>query len=340
MNDPAAHTLSIALCTYNGATYLPTQWQSLLEQDRLPDEVVICDDRSTDTTVALLHELAAAAPFRVRIEQNAQQLGYNKNFERALSLCTGDLILLCDQDDFWMPAKISTMADHMARHPATQIAFCNAWMADEHLNRQERLFWQQVRFDETTQARWRAGEALDVLLDGNRMMGAASIIRRSFLPTLLPIPAQVPGYIYDGWLALVAAAHGAIDFVDVPLQLYRTHPQQQVGVRETPPPPAIRLQDRFRRERDLKLKPLRDKYEQLGTLYKLLESRGPADTGALEQIRRRLQHYAMRSSLPDNRLRRLWPVLDGIRRGNYHRYADASANGYAPYVAALGDLFE
>ena len=78
-------TISIALCTYNGADYLPVQWQSLLDQHLLPDEVVISDDLSTDDTPALLTKLAAEAPFSVRILENTQRLGFNKNFERALA---------------------------------------------------------------------------------------------------------------------------------------------------------------------------------------------------------------------------------------------------------------
>ena len=227
----AQPTVSVALCTYNGTDYLPTQWQSLLEQQRLPDEMVISDDRSTDGTPALLERLAAETPFPVRILQNKNRLGYNKNFERALASCTGELIFICDQDDFWLPEKIRLMTQYMVEHPAVQIAFCDAWVTDEQLQGKRSRFWESVRFDKKNQARWLSGETMDVMLEGNRMMGCATVIRRSFLPTLLPIPEKIPGYIYDGWIALVGATQNVIHFIDQPLQLYRTHRQQQVGVR-------------------------------------------------------------------------------------------------------------
>lgn len=340
MVPPSRPTCSVALCTYNGEKYLPAQWQSLLDQQQRPDEVIICDDQSTDGTVALLRELADKAPFPVRIFENKQRLGSTKNFEQALSKCADDLIFICDQDDYWLADKISTMTTHMVDHPAVQVAFCDAWVTDEQLQGRQGRFWEEVRFDALAQQRWRTGESLDVLLDGNRVMGCATVMRRSLLTTLLPIPDQIPGYIYDGWAGLVSAALGAIDFIDRPLQLYRTHSQQQIGVRPADPAKLVRTGDRLSRHRDQKLAPLREKQARLTTIGQLLAERVPADAPGLPQLHRRLAHFAMRSHLPNHRIQRLLPVLNGLQQGNYRRYADASANGYAPYLAALGDLLE
>ncbi len=333
--------ISVALCTYNGAAFLPAQWDSLCRQTRLPDEVVICDDGSTDKTLTTLATLANDAPFRVRINPNATQLGYTKNFEQSLSLCTGDLIFLCDQDDAWLPEKISTMVAFMEAHPTLEMAFCNAQLADEHLNPLPGTFWEKVRFDAAARQRWQAGNAMDVLLAGNRVMGCASVVRRRLLTKALPIPAEVPGYIYDGWLALVAAGTNSIQFIDQSLQLYRTHPSQQVGVR----PPTddreyIDLGNRFSRPRLFKLEPLRRQADQLHALMELLISRVPATAPGMVQLRRRCQHYQMRSTLPTNRLYRSGSVLSGLFSGAYHRYADEWASWTAPYLAALGDLLE
>ncbi|MCK8490934.1 MULTISPECIES: glycosyltransferase family 2 protein [Spirosoma] len=340
MENPVRPTISVALCTYNGETYLPAQWQSLLDQHLLPDEIVVCDDRSTDGTVALLERLAAEAPFRVRILVNDVQLGSNKNFERALSECTGDLIFICDQDDYWFPNKISVMTDYMEKHPNDQLAFSDAWVTDEHLQGRERRFWTWIRFDEEAQNRWRTGEMMEVMLDGNRVMGCATVVRRSFLNRVMPFPDEVPGYIYDGWLGLVGAAYNAIQFVDEPLLLYRTHVRQQVGVRQKEPPQRVRLRDRFSRHRAIKLAPLREKQATLATISRLLAERVPQEAPGLTLLRRRLSHFTMRSCLPHDRLRRLKPVLNSLQQGNYNRYADAAANWYAPYLAALGDVLE
>src|SRR4051794_15860948 len=94
---------SVAMCTYNGARFIGAQLASVAAQTRTPDELIVCDDRSTDETVAIVQKFADSAPFRVRLHVNEENLGSTKNFERAVSLCEGDLIALCDQDDVWLP---------------------------------------------------------------------------------------------------------------------------------------------------------------------------------------------------------------------------------------------
>src|SRR5213080_381833 len=102
----ASATLSVALCTYNGAAYLGEQLDSIVAQSRPPDELVVCDDGSTDETVEVLETFLAEAPFPVRLQRNEANLGFVKNFEQAISLCTGDFVALSDQDDVWMPGKL------------------------------------------------------------------------------------------------------------------------------------------------------------------------------------------------------------------------------------------
>ena len=96
---------SIALATYNGERYLQEQLNSFLHQTRLPDEIIACDDCSTDRTMDILESFAISALFAVYIYRNAINLGYTKNFERAISLCSGDVIFLSDQDDVWFPKR-------------------------------------------------------------------------------------------------------------------------------------------------------------------------------------------------------------------------------------------
>ncbi len=101
--------VSIAMCTYNGQRFLAQQLQSFLDQTVQPDELVVCDDVSSDDSVAVVEAFAARAPFAVRVFRNPQNLGYIRNFEQAIAQCTGDLVFLCDQDDVWDPHKIEKL---------------------------------------------------------------------------------------------------------------------------------------------------------------------------------------------------------------------------------------
>ncbi|GAB3898599.1 hypothetical protein GCM10028803_18340 [Larkinella knui] len=338
-SDPTHPTISVALCTYNGEAYLETQLQSLLKQSRLPDELIVCDDDSTDQTRAVLEQFAARAPFPVQIFHNTTRLGFNKNFEKALSLCQNELIFICDQDDCWLPEKIASLSDYLIHHPNVDLVFSNAIITDSNLNDTGRLFWDTVRFTEPIRERWRRGEAVEVLLDGNRVMGCTSALRRRLLASFLPIP-NLPNYIYDGWMGLVAAAKGTIDFYEKPLIWYRTHEKQQVGTRPPVAGKLVKFTDRFSRPHSEKLGPLLHKYHELRSLYELVKARTPVKTPGIEQFERRLAHYNRRSTLPDGRFLRIGSVIRELVAGNYHRYADQEANQYAPYLAALGDLLE
>jgi len=83
--------ISIALCTFNGERFLQEQLDSYCDHELLPDELVVCDDCSSDSTRSILSTFAKDAPFEVRLEFNETNLGMGRNFERAISLCTGDI---------------------------------------------------------------------------------------------------------------------------------------------------------------------------------------------------------------------------------------------------------
>ena len=99
--------VSIVMATYNGAEYLGEQLESFVNQKRSPEELVVCDDSSTDKTYKILEEFKRSAPFDVVLVKNEHRLGFTKNFEKALANCSGDIIFFSDQDDKWFPSKVT-----------------------------------------------------------------------------------------------------------------------------------------------------------------------------------------------------------------------------------------
>jgi glycosyltransferase involved in cell wall biosynthesis len=118
-------SVSVALATYNGATHLPEQLADLARQSHLPCELIVCDDDSTDETLAILQDFADAAPFPVQIHRNPVRVGYRQNFVRCAGLCSGDLVAFCDQDDRWSAQKLETVAGEF-RNSETMLVFHNA----------------------------------------------------------------------------------------------------------------------------------------------------------------------------------------------------------------------
>src|SRR5687767_9778204 len=121
------------MCTYNGGRFVAEQLASLSAQTRLPDELVVCDDGSTDSTVDVINEFAVSAPFPVRAHVNETNLGSTKNYEKAIRFCAGDLIALADQDDVWLPAKLARIEQAFARSPGVGLVFSDAEAVDEGL---------------------------------------------------------------------------------------------------------------------------------------------------------------------------------------------------------------
>lgn len=125
--------ISIAMAVYNGECFIRDQLDSFLRQTRCPDELVVSDNASIDSTVNIVHDFAKHAPFPVRVLINERNLGVTKNFERAIRECTGDVIFLSDCDDVWYTRKIAVMREALARWPQAGAAICEADFVDEEL---------------------------------------------------------------------------------------------------------------------------------------------------------------------------------------------------------------
>ena len=115
--------IGVALCTYNGEKYLAEQLDSIFTQTRLPDEMLVQDDGSSDRTIAILDSYAAKAPFTFRVVRNPKNLGFVRNFETAIERCGADLIVTSDQDDSWRRDKLEVVANVFRSQPRIGVAW-------------------------------------------------------------------------------------------------------------------------------------------------------------------------------------------------------------------------
>lgn len=318
---------SVAMCTYNGARYLPEQLGSLAGQTRPPDELVVCDDRSSDETVRLVEEYAARAPFPVRLTVNETNLGSTKNFERAISLCRGDIIALCDQDDVWLPEKLARMEAVFQRSPRVGLVFTDAAVVDERLRPLGRTMWQGVRFTPAEQDAVEAGRALQIFLEGEVVTGATAAFRTELRRLVLPIPTDVP-LIHDGWLALVAASVAGVALCREPLIEYRQHAAQQVGAPVSEPSEETTATLRSKWEAVHEAAERSNPYDEQLTLTRALFERlrerdGAGERrGAVAMLEARHAHLEARSGLPRRRLMRAPRVMRELLARRYHRFSN------------------
>jgi len=315
--------ISIAMCTYNGAAFVPAQLQTIMAQSRPPDEIVICDDASTDNTRSLLEDFAAKSSIPVTLHFNEQNLGSIKNFERAITLCTGDVIALSDQDDVWRNDKLERFEPVLNSSPTAGLVFSDADVVDENLKPLNRRMWDEVGFDIHKRKLVQMGRALEVLITGWTVTGATMAFRSRFVKLSLPIPDEI-AMIHDGWIALTIAAVADVVALDDPLVHYRQHARQQIGApARKEAAPGLRgtqgIETAFHR---------RSSSAELHKILETLEARLLAhakefDTRkALSFVSDYTFHLNVRANLPQRRLNRLPSILRELLSLRYHEYAN------------------
>jgi glycosyltransferase involved in cell wall biosynthesis len=255
--------ISVAMCTYNGSRFLQAQLKTIGNQTRLPFELIVCDDGSTDATPEIVQAFAQSVTFPVHFIRNAVNLRSTKNFEKAIRLCQGEIIALCDQDDLWAPEKLRTMADILEREPEVAGVFSDAALIDDNGARMGGTLWGSVRFAAREQRAFHADQAF-FLIHRPAVTGAAFLFRSRFVNDILPI---APEWVHDAWIALILASLSKLKPVPALLISYRLHASQQLGVKTISKRAALRKgkQDRiaFHRSNALQLSLMADKLATL-----------------------------------------------------------------------------
>lgn len=211
-------TVSIAMATYNGAKYLREQLDSLYAQTRLPDEVVAVDDCSTDGTLEILE--AYHQKYGLSYFVNESRLGINLNFGKALSLCRGNYVAICDQDDVWFPEKIEKSLRKMLEVEANKpvLIVSDLILTDQNLQSLRKFHPKQFT------SSW----SLSIL--GNARQGCCMFMNQQLLKMLLPIPSSTPlNNLYDFYIAVMGAMCGEKYYLAEPLMYYRVHGGNAVG---------------------------------------------------------------------------------------------------------------
>ena len=218
-------SVSVAMGTFNGERHLGRQLDSLAEQSRLPAELVITDDGSTDETPKVVEGFARTAPFPVHYHRNETRLGYRANFQRAGNLCASDLIAFCDQDDIWYPAKIAVACEAFD-DVDVMLTFHNADVVDAagkvigSLN--ERSPDKSIN-PPLSLSPWDFG------------LGFTQVFRRSLLSADALWRSSIDEHVlsepmaHDQWFSFLASVLGSIVYIAEPLAAYRQHGDNVVG---------------------------------------------------------------------------------------------------------------
>lgn len=198
------------MTTFNGADHLSEQLESFRAQTRPPDQLVVCDDGSSDSTVAILEQFAASAPFQVEIVRNSMNLGHERNFGQAIDLCRGDIIFLADQDDAWFPDKLETVETAFAEQPDVLLLVNDVAITNDKLVPTGRTVLGQTR-------------AAGVLGPNGKSLtlGCATAFRSQLRKLISPVPPL--DYGHDSWIHDFTEMVGGRRVLPKVLQFYRRH---------------------------------------------------------------------------------------------------------------------
>jgi glycosyltransferase involved in cell wall biosynthesis len=203
--------VSIVMTTYNGEKFIKEQLESIINQTYKNLEIIICDDGSTDKTVYLIKEYQKKDN-RIKLYQNEKNLGFYKNFEKAISLCNGDYIALSDQDDIWSPNKIEIMVREFQKDENIVLVYGDEYLIDENNKIIANSFFDITEYLVNN-------NNYKIFYTNCHIYGHNMMFKNNLKKYIIPIPIK----FYDTWIALVASKKGKIKFINKKLGYYRQH---------------------------------------------------------------------------------------------------------------------
>lgn len=229
MKESAYPSVEIVLAAYNGGKYIAELLNSIVCQTYDNWKILVRDDGSSDNTNEIIDHYADSHPGKLRriIDDNGN-VGVIKNFEILLGGCCADYILLCDQDDFWMPDKIEKLINRMlsAEDEASKdcpiLIYSDYKIVDEELQEVAPSFWRLVNIKP-----WH--NSLNRLLVENVITGCTVMMNRKLVEMCLPFGKQI--IMHDWWMGLVAALFGRLAYIEEQLVCYRQHDRNVIGAR-------------------------------------------------------------------------------------------------------------
>jgi glycosyltransferase involved in cell wall biosynthesis len=211
-------TVAVVIATYNGATYLRAQLESIVQQTYKPSQIIIVDDVSSDNTITIAHAFAAHHP-EVMVVQNETRLGYIKNFEKGMLLANANYIALSDQDDIWMPNKIEVLihaiGDQMLAYSDSDLIDANGQLLNQKMSsiKNQLAYHTPIMY---AIGAWAPGHAM--------------LFKKELVDKAAPFPTLVT---HDFWLGFVATCYSKVVYVNEPLVHYRQHTQNAIGADTT-----------------------------------------------------------------------------------------------------------
>ncbi|MEH7336855.1 glycosyltransferase family 2 protein [Neobacillus drentensis] len=314
--------ISVIVCCYNGAKYVEEQLSSIVNQTRMPDEIVINDDGSSDNTREILSKWKETTKVPVVLNFNTERLGYVKNFENALLRTTGDIIVFSDQDDFWYSNKLEIIEHEYKNDSSLDLIFTDADIVNSNLESKGYSLFESVGLNKRKISNINCGNAYQEFLKRNVVTGATMSIRKRVIELVTPFSAE---WVHDAWISLIVSMVSKVKVLDQNLIKYRQHDFNQIGTTNN-------LSEKVKKA--LSTGDLSEKgAKQMVDLIEFINKKPGLNLSPFFQskLEQKYLHFLKRTRLPKSLVKRIVPVFIELITLKYTFYS----NGYK---SALKDI--
>jgi glycosyltransferase involved in cell wall biosynthesis len=208
------------MAAYNGGKYIKEQIDSILNQTYQDFELIICDDCSVDSTWSILQEYERKDK-RIRCYLNEKNLGFNRNFEKAIKLCKGEYVAISDQDDIWTGDHLAVLLENIGDN---LICCGDSMLVNE---RGENIYKYSDIFDEFSLMDTAEKKVLHTLYGTNILSGACMLAKVAAFQKMLPLPDSIRWY--DLWFALCACTQNSFKYIPDVVRYFRQHTSNTSG---------------------------------------------------------------------------------------------------------------
>ena len=215
----------VMMATYNGEKYVAEQIDSILAQEGVNVTLLISDDGSCDSTPQICARYAQNTP-NVHFFVNKCNKGLARNFMDMLydsDVRSFDYFAFSDQDDYWMPNKLSKAIEAIAAAgEGPRLYYSDVCNVDEQLNGGSSEYSSFGPYS----------DSFGLLLTVNWASGCTMVFNSAFASVLQQCVPTVWPRLHDGWVHLVARSINAqVPDLDHAYIKRRISGQNQVGER-------------------------------------------------------------------------------------------------------------
>jgi glycosyltransferase involved in cell wall biosynthesis len=204
--------VSVCIATFNGAKYIESQLDSILNQIGFEDEIIITDDNSTDETRKIIENYNDN---RIKFFKNEIRLGHVQNFSRAISLASGEFIALSDQDDIWVESRLEKMLGILKNTNQFSLVIGDF----REVNDQGEYVGTLAKLGKPMPKMWQ--QLFKIFAGKAKYFGCTFVFRSGLKKYILPIPLSIEAH--DIWISMNACIHGNVFHCEDVTLLRRIH---------------------------------------------------------------------------------------------------------------------